>query len=289
MNRRKKNGERGSAFILVLIALALGSLIITPTLSRVGTGLVSSRVSEDILLHQYSADAAAEFALWQLKYDGLGEVLSLDNPTSNTTITINGEEIPIITEISFSPQDEEGSFNIPGSQSGIHISAAMEIRPVSWVGSGQKQYMTHIIYVYNSGTAAVHLNGLFQQLDPNLKYVQDSYDGPEASFAKTLVDGSWELHYNFDTPLPKLWPGDIMVITFTTWAQKDMGEYTFTGDSEIYYAAFGEDIVETFSGESGVASFGLYDVTVTAGPYTILVNVGITETGEIVVRSWQIL
>lgn len=41
-----------------------------------------------------------------------------------------------------------------------------------------------------------------------------------------------------------------------------------------------------YSGESGLASFGLYDVTVTIGSYTVLVNVGITEEGEIVLRSW---
>ncbi|GAI01234.1 unnamed protein product, partial [marine sediment metagenome] len=39
---------------------------------------------------------------------------------------------------------------------------------------------------------------------------------------------------------------------------------------------------------SGPASFGLYDITVSIGGYAVLVNVGITEEGELVIRSWQI-
>ena len=40
---------------------------------------------------------------------------------------------------------------------------------------------------------------------------------------------------------------------------------------------------------TGLASFGLYDITVTCGGVTYLVNVGITETGEIIIRSWQVV
>ena len=42
------NGQRGSAFILVLIALALGSLLVTPTINYVSTGLVETRISEEL-------------------------------------------------------------------------------------------------------------------------------------------------------------------------------------------------------------------------------------------------
>jgi len=67
-----------------------------------------------------------------------------------------------------------------------------------------------------------------------------------------------------------------------------MGEHTYSGSGWVTYAGFEEDEATNYSGESGLASFGLYDVTVTIGSYTVLVNVGITEEGEIVLRSWQI-
>jgi len=67
-----------------------------------------------------------------------------------------------------------------------------------------------------------------------------------------------------------------------------MGEDTFTGSGWVEYAAFQEDEVECYDGQSGLASFGPYDITVNIGGYTILVNMGITEEGEVVVRSWQL-
>ena len=284
------NGQRGQALILVLIALALGSLLITPTVNYVSAGLVETRVSEDMFLNQYAADAAAEYSLWQLKYnvDNIVNQLGTENPSSTTSVTINGMEIPITTEISYSPESDEGAFTVPGSLSGIHIAAALDIRPTCWSGAGQKSFLTHVVYIYNYGTSAVHPKGLFQRLDPELKYVQGSYDGPDANLTKTLVGDHWELNYEFTNPLPTLGEQDIMTITFATWAKKDMGEYTFSGDGWVSYAAFQAEEVECYSGESGVASFGLYDITATAGSYTILINVGITEEGEIVVRSWQV-
>jgi len=285
-----RNGERGQAFLLVLIALAVGSMLITPTLGYVSTGIVETRVSEEVLLKEYSADAAVEYSLWQLKYniDGVADQLSTENPSSNTSITVNGIEVPIITAISFSPESDNGTFTLPASESGIHLAVAQDIIPTTWSGAGQKSFMAHVIYIYNCGTSAVHLKALFQSLDPELKYVQASYDGPSASLTKTLVDDHWELYWQFNAPLPKLNARDIMVITFATWAQKDMGDYTFTGDGWVSYSAFQEESIECFSGESGSASFGLYDVSVTIGSYTVLVNVGITETGEVILRSWQV-
>ena len=88
MANRKLEGmkrQRGAALILVLIALALGSLLITPTLRYVYTGLLETRISEELLLQQYAADAAVEYSLWQLNYnvDGLTDQLDPDNPSSN--------------------------------------------------------------------------------------------------------------------------------------------------------------------------------------------------------------
>ena len=58
-----------------------------------------------------------------------------------------------------------------------------------------------------------------------------------------------------------------------------MGEHSYQGSGYVTYAGFEEEGV-LYSGGSGIASFGLYDITVTVGSYTYLVNVGITEEGE---------
>jgi len=284
--------QRGTALIMVLLVLALGSLLITPMLNYVSTGLTGVRVTEEFLLRQYAADAAVEYSLWQLNYnvDGLTEGLDLENPSDNTTITVNGIEVPIITEISMSPDSDNGTFTVLGTESGIHVAAALTILPPAWCGTGQKEYVTHLVYIYNYGTAATHLKAAFQQLDPDLMYVEGSYEGPSATLTKTNAGDHWELYFDFTEPLPKLNSEDIILISFITWTRKNMtmGEHTFSGSGHVTYAAFQEEEVASYSGESGLGAVGLYDITVSIGGYTVLVNVGITEEGELVMRSWQI-
>jgi len=291
MRNRKSEGmkrQRGQALILVLIALALGSLLIIPTLRYVHTGLLETRIFEELLLKQYAADAAVEYSLWQLKYnvDGITDQLGPETPSSDSSITVNGIEVPVTTEVSYSPQSANGSFPVLPSESGIHLAVAQEIIPPSWSESGQIAYITHLVYIYNYGTSQAHLKTLFQQLDPDLTYVAESYDGPIADLTTTYVNGHWELHFEFREPLPTVRAQEALVISFIASASGEMGENTYSGSGWVSYAGFEEEAV-VYSGESGPTSFGLYDITVTVGPYTLLVNVGITEEGEIVLRSYQ--
>jgi len=289
-NLGNMNRQRGHVLILVLIVLAVGSLLITPMLRYVFTGLKEADISKELLLKQYAADAGVEYSLWQLKYnvDGLTDQLSPENPSCSTSITVNGIDVPVTTEISQSPQSGNGSFTIPPPESGIHLAVALEITSPSWSGSGQIAYLTHIVSIYNYGTSAVHLKALLQQLDPYLEYVSGSYEGPNAELTKTYVNDHWELHFDFREPLPRLGTQEAMFITFIASAEEDMGEHAYSGSGEVSYAGFEEEEVLSYSGESGTAAFGLYDLTITIGSYTVLVNVGITEEGEIIVRSWQI-
>jgi len=138
--------QRGQALILVLISLAVGALLIIPTLQYVNTGLLETRISEKRLLEQYAADAAVEYSLWQLKC-GLADQLDPDNPSSSTSITVNDVEVPVTTEISQSPEGDTGPFPVLPSESGIHLAAALEIIPPTWSESGQEAYFTHLVYI----------------------------------------------------------------------------------------------------------------------------------------------
>jgi len=62
-------GERGAAFILVLILLLVGGLIIAPLLAFMGTGLKAGEVFETETQTLYAADAGIEDGLWNIKYD----------------------------------------------------------------------------------------------------------------------------------------------------------------------------------------------------------------------------
>lgn len=282
--------QRGQALILVLIALALGSLLITPTLNYVYTGLRETHVSQEQLLEQYAADAAVEYSLWQLKYnvDGLTDQLSPENPSATTTITVNGIEVPVTTEITQSPLGEAWPFPVPLTTSGIHLATALEIQPPYWSEDGQTAYFKHTVYIYNYGTSEIHLKAVFQRLDPRFTYVEGSYEGFAADLTKTYMDDHWELYFDFTSPLPELNDGEATFISFTASTSGEIGE-TYSGSGWVEYAGFEAEETAQFSGEYETGLFAYYyDITVTVGSYTYLVNVGITEEGEIVVHSWQL-
>jgi hypothetical protein len=68
--------EKGQALVLVLVLILLGSLIITPMLSHIGTGLkVGKEVYEERMELFYAADSGIEDALWQIKYEKLTDDL----------------------------------------------------------------------------------------------------------------------------------------------------------------------------------------------------------------------
>jgi len=70
--RRKQAGQ---ALILVLIVLAIGALLVVPSLRLTGTALMGTPTVEKHTKGLYAADAATEYILWKLLYGGLGEEL----------------------------------------------------------------------------------------------------------------------------------------------------------------------------------------------------------------------
>jgi len=64
---RKK--QAGQAFILVLIVLAIGALLVVPSLRLTGTALMNTPIVERQIKGLYAADAATEYILWKLLND----------------------------------------------------------------------------------------------------------------------------------------------------------------------------------------------------------------------------
>ncbi len=58
--------QKGQAFILVLILLAVGGLLITPALNLSFTGLKGRMIQHTDLMEYYAADGAQEYSLWLL-------------------------------------------------------------------------------------------------------------------------------------------------------------------------------------------------------------------------------
>jgi len=100
------NNQKGQALPLALVALAIGMLVVAPFLSQAGSSLIGSRIYEQAIDEQYSADAGVEYAIWQIQ-SGESEVpegeelelpqFALNSKTVNVTIANEGEWIYKIT------------------------------------------------------------------------------------------------------------------------------------------------------------------------------------------------
>jgi len=85
--------EKGQALLLVLILLLVGSLIITPLLGFMSTGLIVGQVHEKRMSELYAADAGVERAFWQIKTDAAGLPGAGDDPWEYSIADVNGKQV----------------------------------------------------------------------------------------------------------------------------------------------------------------------------------------------------
>lgn len=96
------NSQKGQAMPLAILALALGTLVITPFLSHASSNLIGSSIYEQGITELYSCDSGIEWALWRLKND---PVLTTNTTYDSTPLEpipsqINGSSFPT-TELRF--------------------------------------------------------------------------------------------------------------------------------------------------------------------------------------------
>jgi hypothetical protein len=129
------NNEKGQALPIVLIALALGALVIPSFLNHVSAGLISSKTYAQEISLQYAADSGAEHAIWNLKYNGLGDTLNDvgDNVSYQLGETIN--DLPVTVYVIKTAEPDY--FDITSSAGENVLNASVSInstatRVLSW-------------------------------------------------------------------------------------------------------------------------------------------------------------
>lgn len=275
------------SLVLVLVFLAFGSLAIPPTLNYVITGLKGAHITEEQLLRQYAADSALEYSRWQLNYniDGIRDTLTLANPSYSSSITVNGIMVPYTITIS---QSAEGG--APGpigpTSPGLLAEAILQVDP-TWAAPGTPVDFTFTVHFRNIGTSTIQLKGLRQYLAPGFLYIQGSYVGPDAVFTKQLVDGRWDLNWDFKSPLPTVASGQTYIMSLMVRSTPPVGAFDDWGQGWVYYSAFGAEQSLSIGTGGQVTGIGLYDVTATSGSYPIRANIGIYDTGA-AVNSYQV-
>ncbi len=81
------SSEAGRSLPAALIALAVGSLLLTPFLSFVSSRSLSIRAVDETLRSQYAADAGVEFGLWTVLNDPLFRAAADANPGTIYSLT----------------------------------------------------------------------------------------------------------------------------------------------------------------------------------------------------------
>jgi cytoskeletal protein CcmA (bactofilin family) len=85
--------EKGRAMLVTLILLVFGSLILTPLLGLMSSGLVAGQVYEKKTDELYAADAGVEYAIWHLQQGG-GTDATLELTLNGKNVTVQIDELP---------------------------------------------------------------------------------------------------------------------------------------------------------------------------------------------------
>jgi len=172
-----RKGEKGLAFVMVLIFLVLGSLTITPILTYMVTGLQSGQTYEVETEELYAADAGIEDARWQINRDQM-EILftspvyddydyattwnySLAEPVNERNVNVSIDNIWI-------PQD----IAVPAPTAARDIIEAGKLVVTGNIPAAST-YQIQVAYYPGSGESlAVETLGVW--LPPGFSYVVDS-------------------------------------------------------------------------------------------------------------------
>ena len=213
-----KTCERGFAFILVLILLALGSLLLTPTLSLAFSSLRGKQVNTSILMEQYTRDAAAEYAVWDLQYDGATGELDEDTPDIFYTIDLNG----VIAQGTIHMRAEPGLSGQGLAHPDFKVQPWSEVTPTTaTAGIPTTLNFTIRMQQVDPDPATGYIDEVWDQLPPGFRYDSGTskFEGSPIQNPNTDIDGDTQtLHWLFDPAITFTTYGQIQEITFTASA-----------------------------------------------------------------------
>ncbi len=117
--------EKGQALPLVLIAIAVGALVIPSFLSHIGTSLIGSRTYAQGIYAQYAADSGAEHAIWNLAYGGLSA--NLTSPGDNVGYSLGESVNGLAVNVSVIKTAEPDFYDITSSAGDRALIASVSV------------------------------------------------------------------------------------------------------------------------------------------------------------------
>ncbi len=188
------NGEAGLALPIVLAMLALGSLLMVPSLNFAATSLKTGEVVEGNVKGLFAAEAGVEDALWRIKYDPPASF-----PYSYQVTGINGLTVDItIDEITTISGEDVGS-------SGDHDDWLQITKLVSY-DAGIYSYTMSLT---NNGNGNIKIEKILIDFPPELDYVAGSTGGDITTSDPEIIGNPTTgitLVWDIPTPYPAISP-----------------------------------------------------------------------------------
>ncbi|MBI4328979.1 MAG: hypothetical protein HY685_03830 [Chloroflexi bacterium] len=209
MNRN----ERGYILIMVLILMAVGTLAVIPTLNIVTSGFKSKQVQSQFLAAQYTSDAGAEFALWQLLYGGATSLLTGDGAQSSWTVSLNGVVAQVIIRETGATVDR--TLQVPGARDNrVRPSKTVvcdkdgdgfddECEDLPTNGGMKARYTVYLEQV--SPDTSVGIVAVYDELPKGFALVPGSVTSPDGS----LPGISTVTPVNIGSPSNQVWKWDL--------------------------------------------------------------------------------
>ncbi|MFC1860398.1 hypothetical protein ACFLYC_02360 [Chloroflexota bacterium] len=105
-----KRNQTGQALILVLVVLAIGAMLVVPSLRLTSTAFMGTPIVEGQTKGLYAADAATEYILWKLAYDNLGQDFSEDGQSAY--FAFNVCDIPVSATVIMRAMEGQGGVTL---------------------------------------------------------------------------------------------------------------------------------------------------------------------------------
>ncbi len=269
---RLRRGEAGAALPIVLITLALGSLLVVPSLNYVATSLKTGEMVEKKVVGLYAADTGVEDALWRLKYD---EPASF--PYSYQLTDINGMSVDVVIDEVTTLYGEELVVE------GDHSDWLIIVKTITY-DAGIYDYTLSLT---NNGAGNIKIEKIVLDFPPDIEYVDGSTGGDLTDDNDLTVNG------NSNTGITLIW--DISV-PHPTIAETATADHTFqlSGPPDVegieghgFIQATREDVGTVWDGD-------LYPYSITAqakdatNTVVATLKVGVWQGSELSITSWRV-
>ena len=266
-----KQGESGLALPMVLAMLALGSLVIVPTLNYVTTSLKAGEVIEEKVEGLYAADAGIEDALWRIKNDKPASF-----PYSYELTDVNGMSVSVVINQITTISGEEVGY------SGGHEDFLVVAKSITYDAGIYSYEMS----ISNNGTGNIKIEKILIDFPPQLDYVNGSTGGnitaddPEVSgLPATGIILIWEL----SPPLPTVPESETRYHAFQLSGPPDVAGVEGHGFVQATRQDLGTVWIEDTQPYSITAQAkDATDTVVTA------IRAGVWEGSELAISCWQI-